>query len=382
MRQSQKSNIKVGQQGIYRATKVEGRWKNIEALPFNSTSYSATNPSLSKDGKTLYFASNMPGGFGQSDIWKVAVDGNNYSKPQNLGAMVNTADKENFPFITEDNTLYFATTGRQGFGGFDVYEVNLNGSESPQNLGRPLNSEKDDFSLSFNKNLNIGYFSSNRNGSDAIFSATPLCKAEAIVLVTNSKTKMPLADAYVTILDLNGDSSATRKTNAEGKVSYPIECTIGYGLLVAAQNFEKVTFPLSAVKSGETTLEVALVPSSVIITDTEVILKSIYFEYDKSNITAQGANELDKLVKVMKENPTMVIFVKSHTDSKGKSSYNLKLSEQRAQSTVQYLLSKGVTKDRISGKGYGNTELKIKCTSCTEEEDTQNRRSEFLIVKK
>jgi outer membrane protein OmpA-like peptidoglycan-associated protein len=296
--------------------------------------------------------------------------------------MVNTADKENFPFITEDNTLYFATTGRQGFGGFDVYEVNLNGSESPQNLGRPLNSEKDDFSLSFNKNLNIGYFSSNRNGSDAIFSATPLCKAEAIVFVTNSKTKMPLADAYVTILDLNGDSIVTRKTNAEGKVSYPIECTIGYGLQVAAQNFEKVAFPLSAVKSGVTNIEVALEPSSVIITDTEVILKSIYFEYDKSNITAQGANELDKLVKVMKENPTMVIFVKSHTDSKGKSSYNLKLSEQRAQSTVQYLLSKGVTKDRISGKGYGNTELKIKCTSCTEEEDTQNRRSEFLIVKK
>jgi outer membrane protein OmpA-like peptidoglycan-associated protein/tetratricopeptide (TPR) repeat protein len=379
---SKKSNIKVGQQGIYRATKVEGSWKNIEALPFNSTNYSATNPSLSKDGKTLYFASNMPGGFGQSDIWKVAVDGNNYSKPQNLGAMVNTADKENFPFISEDNTLYFATTGRQGFGGFDVYEVNLNGSESPKNLGRPLNSEKDDFSLSFNKNLNIGYFSSNRNGFDAIFSATPLCKAEAIVLVTNSKTKMPLANVSVSILDLKGNSIATEKTNSEGKVSYPIECAIGYRLQVAAQNFETATSAVNAVKSGETTVEVALEPSSVIITDTEVILKSIYFEYDKSNITAQGANELDKLVKVMKENPTMVIFVKSHTDSKGKSSYNLKLSEQRAQSTVQYLLSKGVTKDRISGKGYGNTELKIKCTSCTEEEDTQNRRSEFLIVKK
>jgi outer membrane protein OmpA-like peptidoglycan-associated protein len=278
--------------------------------------------------------------------------------------------------------LYFATTGRQGFGGFDVYKVNLNGSESSQNIGRPVNSEKDDFSFSFNKNLNIGYFSTNRNGFDAIFSATPLCKAEAIVLVTNSNTKMPLANVSVSILDLKGNSIATEKTNAEGKVSYPIECTIGYRLQVAAQNFETATSAVNAVKSGETTVEVALVPSSVIITDTEVILKSIYFEYDKSNITAQGANELDKLVKVMKENPTMVIFVKSHTDSKGKGSYNLKLSEQRAQSTVQYLLSKGITKDRISGKGYGNTELKIKCTSCTEEEDTQNRRSEFVIVKK
>jgi outer membrane protein OmpA-like peptidoglycan-associated protein len=120
----------------------------------------------------------------------------------------------------------------------------------------------------------------------------------------------------------------------------------------------------------------------VIITVTEVILKNVYFDFDKSNITAQGASELDKLVKVMKENPTMVIFVKSHTDSKGKSAYNLKLSEQRAQSTVQYLLSKGITKDRISGKGFGNTEPKVKCTSCTEEEHAQNRRSEFVIVKK
>jgi outer membrane protein OmpA-like peptidoglycan-associated protein len=379
---NKKTKIKVGQQGIYRATKVEGKWKNIEALPFNSASYSVTNPSLSTDGKTLYFASNMPGGLGQSDIWKVTVDGNNYGKPQNLGTRVNTADKENFPFISADNTLYFSTTGRQGFGGFDVYKVNLNGSESPQNLGRPLNSEKDDFSLSLNKTLNIGYFSSNRNGFDAIYSATPICKAEAIVLVTNSKTKMPLADVSVTILDLEGNSIAMGKTNAEGRVSYPIECTIGYGLLVTAQNFETVSFPLNAVISGETTVEVALVPTSVIITDTEVILKSIYFEYDKSNITAQGANELDKLVQVMKEYPTMVIFVKSHTDSKGKSSYNLILSEQRAQSTVQYLLSKGIAKERISGKGYGSTENKIKCTVCTEEEHSQNRRSEFVIVQK
>jgi outer membrane protein OmpA-like peptidoglycan-associated protein len=379
---NKKTKIKVGQQGIYKASKVEGKWKNIEALPFNSTSYSVTNPSLSSDGKTLYFASNMPGGLGQSDIWKVTIDGDNYGIPQNLGATVNTADKENFPFITADNTLYFATTGRQGFGGFDVYKVNLNGSESPQNLGSPVNSEKDDFSLSLNKTLNIGYFSSNRNGFDAIYSATPVCKAEAIVLVTNSKTKMPLADVSVTIIDLDGNSIATRKTNAEGRVSYPIECTIGYGLLVTAQNFETVSFPLNAVKSGETTVEVALVPTSVIITDTEVILKSIYFEYDKSNITAQGANELDKLVQVMKEYPTMVIFVKSHTDSKGKSSYNLILSEQRAQSTVQYLLSKGIPKERISGKGYGSTENKIKCNVCTEEEHSQNRRSEFVIVKK
>ncbi len=380
---SKKSNIKVGQQGIYKATNVDGKWSQVEALPFNSTSYSVTNPSLSKDGKTLYFASNMPGGFGESDIWKVNVDANSYGKPENLGANVNTADKENFPFIAEDNTLYFATMGRQGFGGFDVYKTNSIGTKPAQNLGKPVNSEKDDFSFSFNKNLNAGYFSSNRNGSDAIFSASPICKAQAIVLVTNDKTKAPLANASVAILDLKGNVIATEKTNAEGKVNYNIECNVGYGLQIAAQNFEAATSAVKAVKSGETVVEVVLVPTSVIITDTEVILNPVYFEYDKSNITAQGAIELNKLVKVMQDNPSMVIFVKSHTDSKGSQTYNLNLSEKRAQSTVQYLISKGISQGSISGKGFGSSEQKVKCGgNCTPEQDAQNRRSEFLIVKK
>ncbi|WP_291128528.1 OmpA family protein [Flavobacterium sp. UBA7682] len=377
------TNTQIGQQGIYKATKTDGKWSNVEALPFNSTSYSVTNPSLSKDGKTLYFASNMPGGLGESDIWKVSVEANGYGKPQNLGPNVNTADKENFPFIAEDNTLYFATMGRQGLGGYDVYKANLNDPKPTQNLGKPVNSEKDDFSFSFNKNSNVGYFSSNRKGTDAIFSAAPICKAEAIVLVTNSKTKAPLANASVAILDLKGNVIATEKTNAEGKVSYPIECNLGYGLQASAQNFETATSAVKADKAGEITVEMALVPSEVIITDTEVILNPIYFEYDKSNITAQGAIELNKLVKVMQDNPSMVIFVKSHTDSKGSLNYNLNLSERRAQSTVQYLISKGISQGSISGKGFGSTEQKVKCgTNCTQEQDSQNRRSEFLIIKK
>lgn len=379
------SNIRVGRQGIYRASKVDGKWDNIEALPFNSTNYSVTNPSLSKDGKTLYFASDMPGGFGESDIWKVSIDAKGYGKPENLGSNVNTASKENFPFIDENNTLYFSSMGRQGVGGYDVYRVPLNfnqdPTDGPQNLGRPVNTEKDDFSFSFNTTANIGYFSSNRNGSDAIFSASPLCTAEATVLVTDGKTNAPLANASVAILDTKGNVIATEKTDASGKVSYPVECNTEYGLLVSKQSFESAKAVVNAVKSGQTTIKVTLMPSTVVITDTEVILKSIYFEYDKSNITAQGAVELDKLVKVMQDNPTMVIFVKSHTDSHGTAEYNLSLSERRAQATVQYLISKGIPQGRISGKGFGNTEPKVKCTSCTPEQDAQNRRSEFLIVK-
>lgn len=380
---NKKSNVKVGQQGLYKATKMDGKWTNIEALPFNSTSYSVTHPSLSKDGKTLYFSSNMPGGVGESDIWKVTIDANSYGTPQNLGTTVNTPGKENFPFITEDNMLYFASSGKQGFGGLDVFKINLNESEPAQNVGKPVNTEKDDFSFSFNTSKNIGYFSSNRNGSDAIYAATPICTAEVITTVTNKKTGAILPNALVAILDGNGNTIATKQSDAEGKVNYDIECGTDYSLSVALQNFESATFPIQKGKQNQILISAELVPVEVVITDREVLLNNVYFEFNKSNITAKSANELDKLVRVMMENPTMVIFVKAHTDSKGSASYNLKLSEQRAQSTVQYLISKGIPVDHISGKGLGNAEPKIDCNSnCSEEEHAQNRRSEFIILKK
>ncbi|ESU28799.1 OmpA family protein [Flavobacterium limnosediminis JC2902] len=378
-----KSNIKVGQQGLYKAVKVNGKWSNIEALPFNSASYSVTNPSLSNDGKTLYFASNMPGGLGESDIWKVSVDGNSYGTPQNLGAGVNTAGKENFPFVTENDILYFASSGKQGFGGFDVFRMDLNGSGQPQNVGKPVNTEKDDFAFSYNATSKVGYFSSDRNGSDAIFAAKEVCEAEAIALVTNKKTGVALANASVSISDEKGNVIATKQTDARGRVAYGVECETGYVFQVKAENFETATFPVSGIKSGQAITEAKLSPVEVIVTDTEVILKNVYFDFNKSNITPQSAEELDKLVRVMNDNPSMVIFVKSHTDSKGKASYNLKLSGQRAQSTVEYLISKGIARDRVSGKGYGSTVPKVACGSnCTEEQHAQNRRSEFMIVKK
>ena len=148
-------------------------------------------------------------------------------------------------------------------------------------------------------------------------------------------------------------------------------------------DFETTNFPIQVLKSEEKVIPISLEPISVIITDKEVLLNSIYFDFNKSDITAQGATELDKLVKVMQDYPKMVIFVKSHTDSKGSPEYNLILSEKRAQATAQYIISKGIFIDRISGKGYGSSELKINCgVNCTEEENSQNRRSEFLIVKK
>ena len=378
-----KNKTKIGQQGLYKAVKIDGKWVQIEALPFNSINYSVTCPSLSKDGKTLYFSSNMPGGLGGSDIWKVAIEANGYGKPENLGDKINTSDRENFPFISEDNVLYFASSGRQGYGAYDIFKINLSTSEAAINLGKPVNSEKDDFSFSFNKLHDVGYFSSNRSGLDAVYSALPICKANSIITVTDKKSSKIIANALVTISDSNGNILSSVATNVDGKVAFDLQCNTEYLLKVSASNYENKSATISKIEKGEVSIPVPLDPFEVIITDTEVILKNVYFDFNKSNITSQGAAELDKLVKVMKDNPKMVIFVKSHTDSKGSASYNLKLSEQRAQSTVQFIISKGIESERISGKGFGNTEPKVACgTDCTEEQHSQNRRSEFAIIKK
>lgn len=379
-----KNNVKVGQLGIYRAIKVNGKWEIKEALPVNSTAYSVSHPSLSKDGKTLYFTSNMPGGIGETDIWKLAITDNGYGKPENLGTKINTPSREAFPFVTNDNQLYFASTGWAGFGGLDVFKTDLNKpSNAVINVGKPVNTEKDDFSLSLNTKLNVGYFSSNRNGTDAIYKATPICGTDILPLVTDAKTGKAIEKAVVTILDENNTVVTTLETDNLGKTLYQLNCDKGYTLQVAANNYVTVVYPIAKNKENKLEIPVRLVPNEVIITDKEVLLGDVYFEFNKSNITPSGANQLDKLVKIMMEKPAMVISVKAHTDSKGNAKYNLKLSEQRAQATVQYLISRGISKERISGKGFGFTEPKINCgTNCNDEQDAINRRSEFIIVKK
>lgn len=377
------AKVKIAQQGLYKATKVDGKWTNIEALPFNSENYTVTNPSLSKDGKTLYFASNMSGGFGDTDIWKVQILNNTYSKPENLGPKINSSEKESFPFITDSNVLYFSASGRQGFGGLDIYKIDLSLMDEALNVGKPVNSEKDDFSFSFNTKFNTGYFASNRSNSDAIYSAIPVCKSDLSIVVSDIKTGIAIENALVSLFDKNGNSITSKATEKNGNVTFAVQCFTEFNITVTSQNHETASYPVAAISSTAESVFVKLKPQEVIITDKEVLLNTVYFEFNKSNITAQGAAELDKLVKVMIENPTFAIYVKSHTDSKGKADYNLKLSEQRAQATVQYVISKGIASDRISGKGFGTSELKVACgTQCTEEEHALNRRSEFLIVKK
>ena len=373
--------VKLAQQGIYRATMIEGKWGNIEALPINSKDYTVSHPSISKDGKTLYFASNMPGGMGDTDIWKISVNGNTYGEPENLGTRVNTSGKEGFPYISEDNMLYFASSGRQGFGGLDIFKCDMNTNEAAENLGNAVNTKRDDFAFSVNNTLKVGYFSSNKSGVDNIYMAIPICQFETIAVVKDADNNTVITEATVSILDAQNNTIATQKTNSKGETRFNVDCG-SYTLNILKEGYDSTSMPVEESNGKEVIVDVGLNPVEQMITETEVKLNNIYFEFNKSNITNQGAFELDRLVVVLNDHPDMKILVRSHTDSKGNADYNLKLSERRAQSTVQYLISKGISAQRLSAKGMGATQPKVDCkTDCTEEEDAENRRSEFLIIK-
>lgn len=379
-----KNKLKLGRNYLYKATKDKDKWANITSLPFNNPEYSTSNPSVSRDGRTLYFSSDMPGGIGGVDIWKVAVnqDGS-YGKPENLGTHVNTEGNESFPFINDDNvTLYFASSGRQGFGGLDVFQVDLSKNTPATNLGQPVNTEKDDFALTLNKSQNLGFLSSNRTGEDDIYIAIPICHVNVLTTVTDATTGAKLANAKVAIVDDKKNVITTEMTNNQGEVSYQVDCNKEFAIMASKEGYESNVFAVAKSQGGQTTINAALQPISTIVTATEVVLNPIYFEFNKSNITQEAAFELNKLVEAMKSNPNMVILVKSFTDNKGSATYNMDLSERRAKSTVQYVISKGIPGNRISGKGYGESEPKVDCgENCTPEQDAINRRSEFMIVK-
>ena len=372
----------MGQIYLYKATKDGDKWSKGQALSFNNKEYSVRNPAISKDGKTLYFSSDMPGGLGGEDIWKVSVDGNTYGTPENLGPNVNTEANESFPFLQDDNILFFSSNGRQGLGGYDVFKYNTNTNEKSSNIGEPVNSQKDDFAFTYNLVKNVGYFSSNRDGNDDIFQADAVCGVDATILVQDAVTGRALSDANVTWVNAKGVAKGNQTSNEMGEVKFGIACEEIANFNGSRSGYENGTVSMEKSKNGPKTIVLNLTPIKPIITDTEVILQPIYFEYNKSNITAQGAAELDKLVQVMNEYPNMVIDARSHTDNRGADNYNMRLSDRRAKSTVQYIISKGIAKNRITGQGMGETQPKVACTECSEEEHAQNRRSEFLIVKK
>ncbi len=375
----------INQLNIYYAELVDGRWRDIQQVPFNNSQYSVGHPALSPDGKTLYFVSDMPGGYGDSDIYKVAInEDGSFGEPQNLGATVNTEGKEVFPFIANDGTLYFSSDGHLGLGGLDVFSYK-NGKVT--NLGVPINSTSDDFAYSYDPVLDEGFVSSNRGGvqdggSDNIYLIKEICVSTIESIVKDSNTNRPIGGATVALYDRNQNRIASKIAGTDGKATFEVECDKEVTVQASANGFEANSVKVSTAER-RVTAEVSLRPIDEIVQDERVVLQPILFDFDKHNIKPQAALILDNLVQLMKANPNMVIKVEAHTDFRGPASYNKQLSNRRAQSTVQYVISKGIDASRISGEGFGEEKPAVNCGSnCTEAQHQQNRRSEFIIVKR
>ncbi len=380
-------NTKISVLQLFKATKDGDSWTNVQSLNINTNSYSVKNPSVSKDGKTLYFASDKPGGFGKYDIYKATIQSDGMlGEPENLGDKINTSGQEMFPYAGDDEYFYFSSNGHLGLGNLDVFYTEYSGNTVVKNIGAPINSKADDFAFTIDEDKN-GYVSSNREGgkgSDDIYAIKeikPLCQVDMIVTVENAETGEVLPNSTVTLYDSTGSVLATQTTNAAGVATFTTDCEIETTLKITKPEFEDNSVTVSGTRDEKQNVSVDLTPIKKIIIADKVVLDPIYFEFDKSDITPQGALELDKLVLVMTKYPEMVIYATSHTDSRGKDSYNLSLSDRRAKSTVAYVVSKGIDQSRISGDGKGETEHLVDCKSkCTEEEHQLNRRSEFTIV--
>ena len=382
---------------LYKATFDGKKWSKVEELPFNSNEYSCAHPALSTDEKTLYFASNMPGTVGQSDIFKVAIRNNGtFGTPENLGKTINTEGRETFPFIAADNKLYFASDGHVGLGGLDVFVSTITNQTSysePQNIGAPVNSGSDDFGYVVDSSLKTGYFTSNRKednlGFDDIYAFT-----EKKVLETQTKIEGQLTDANtgeviegtVILFDKNYNKIAEVKTDTMGNYVFE-NVPNDQQYFVRAESSSYNTNEATTAGNGTITPIVLTkgVKALKVGDDlrTALNIDIIYFDLDKWNIREDAAVELAKIVEVLHENPNMKIAVRSHTDSRQTHQYNQILSDKRAQSTRDWLIAKGIAPERLTAKGYGETQLLNVCADgvlCAESDHQKNRRSEFIIM--
>lgn len=387
---------------VFRADFKDGEWQKEVELPFNSKEYSVAHPSLNKAEDKLYFSSDMPGSIGNSDIFYVDIkEDGTYGYPVNLGSNINTEGRETFPYVNE-NELYFASDGHPGLGGLDIFGTSLLGNNKmqPKNLGKPINSDEDDFSLIIDNEKKSGFFASNRPngvGSDDIYTFTfkePLsfdCMQEINGIVKDKKTNLPIAEAMVKLKDENGQTIGNSISYSDGSFSIKVECETQKILAIGTKDEYNDGEGELILNDKNTTLELLLEQESKIVMEQGDDLKDIlnismiYFDLNKWNIRKDGQVQLDKLITTMKQYPKLEIAIGSHTDSRASTSYNNWLSEKRAQSTRAYLISKGIEPSRLTGKGYGETRLTNNCSDgvkCPENEHNLNRRSEFIITKR
>jgi outer membrane protein OmpA-like peptidoglycan-associated protein len=394
---------------IYSAQNVNGEWKNVKELgyPINSDGFSSAHPALSADESELFFVSDRNNSFGNSDLYVVSMKkggfvGNDVTK---LGDEINTLGRETYPFVDASGILYFSSDGHPGLGGLDVFAAvkDENGLYHVVNLGDGVNSSSDDFAYVINSDSKKGYFSSDRSGNDEIYGFTeskPVAFDFKFNPIVNGELKFtngkPIEGMAVEIYNNKNEKINTVYSDKDGKYSVELEPYKDYKIIYNKEGVaerEQIVAPLKMLEKREYSFDFVNEREAVVNGETVALdpgndlsdklkLESIYFDYNGYKIRESSKVELDKVVDLMKTHPTILLTVNSHTDSRGRDEFNMKLSENRAQATVNYIINHGISKQRITGKGYGETRLLNHCKNgviCSEAEQQVNRRSEFII---
>ncbi|SFD74452.1 WD40-like Beta Propeller Repeat [Chitinophaga sp. CF118] len=383
-------NVEIIEQ--QRDTTTDG-WRQSSTFPYNGIfKYSVGDPFISPDGQTLYFVADYGDkGYGGTDIYYSRMDENGkWQTPVNMGPGINTAGNERTPVFNNKGILYFASDGWPGMGGLDIYKATKGSDWKVENMESPVNSPQDDFAPAFASNETF-YFSSNRfggRGNDDIyhFNAARVLLFNLSGKVFDKKTETPLSDVVVTLVNKQTGTPLKAITDDKGNYHFMLDSASTYGLSVVKTDYATVTdIDVSTVGltvSGD--LHQDIYPEKADL-DKPFKMETIYFDLGKSSIRKDAETELDKLVKRLNDNPTWKVEISSHTDSRANDIYNMKLSQRRAESTVAYLVGKGIDSTRLTAKGYGETKLVNRCTngvSCPEEEHQANRRTEFTILDK
>lgn len=396
-----------------------GQWTRGTDFPYNNPNHALGHPAISPDGKIMIFTADLPGGTGSTDLWTSRWDGSNWSKPENLGNVINTTGKEMFPFIAPDGMLYFSSDGRGGMGKLDLfrsYKLTGGGWAKPEAMPAPINSAGDDFALITNADATKGYFSSNRTGGkgdDDIYSfqideSVPQTPKQLTCIIKGKvyekQTKNGVSSAFIKLIETATGATEAASTDANGEFSMPINPNTDYTLYAQKRGyFTEVRVFSTKGKDCSSPLEqnIPLDISFTSIPDEPVVITSgggnnrpdlplpkienIYYDFDKWDIRADAKIELNKIVAFMKDNPDIKVDLLSHTDARGTAQYNLELSEKRAKSAMEYVISQGIPPSQITSRGMGETKPANKCkdgVSCSESEHQQNRRTEFVVTVK
>lgn len=383
---------------IYKVTKQKtGEWGNMVEVPFNSKGSSTAHAAWTPDGKWMYFVSDRPESIGQSDLFRVACyEGGEFGRVESLGPSINTEGRETFPFISDDYWLYFASDGHPGFGGLDLFKAKINSDGSigvPFNLGPDINSSSDDFALYIDSALHKGFISSNRKGGQGgddiyMFVEQP-CVQNLKGTIYNQDTKELIEKAEIVVFDKTQKTVGEWRSGTQGE--YQIDkmlCGHDYRMRISKEGYftKEIVVKTDRIKSREINIE--LEPNKVEIQEgddlfSKLRLNPIYFSFDQHSIPPSAEIELAKVVETMKQHPSLNVAIRSHTDSKGNTKYNHKLSERRAQETMKWIIDRGIDPRRLTAKGYGESQPINHCRKgvrCTDEEHQLNRRSEFIIV--